>query len=134
MTMTTAEATGALLQHYGAGELDALMDLFADTVDLDVPGAPHVPWTGARSDKAGARAFFDLLINGGLTEPEAFDVHHIVVDGDQAVVLGRSRFRVTSTGRSFDNPFAIHVTVQDGKVVRYHMHEESYAIAEAFDR
>ncbi|QIM17601.1 SnoaL-like domain-containing protein [Leucobacter coleopterorum] len=129
---TTRETVDAFFAAFGSGNLEGVVSLFADTVDFNVPGAPNVPWTGARCTKSEVTDFFTLLIRGGLTEPEEFVVDATIVDGDEAVVAGYSRFRVVATGKSFDNPFAIHFTVRDGQLVRYHMHEDSYAISQAF--
>jgi ketosteroid isomerase-like protein len=128
-TRTTVDAFFAA---FGAGDLDALVATFATEVDFAVPGAPHVPWTGIRRTRDEVADFFALLLHGGLTEPEEFVVDATIVDGEHAVVAGHSRLRVVATGKSFDNPFAIHFTVREGKLVGYHMHEDSYAISEAF--
>jgi ketosteroid isomerase-like protein len=38
---------------------------------------------------------------------------------------------VRATGRDIVRPFAIHLCVRDGKIIRYHMYEDSWAVAEA---
>ncbi len=50
----------------------------------------------------------------------------------QGVVLGHFRHRVRRTGRTFACRFALHFEVSGGLIRRYHMFEDSYAIAEAF--
>jgi ketosteroid isomerase-like protein len=47
-------------------------------------------------------------------------------------VTGHCVFGVLSTGKKFTNAFALHFTVTDGKIVRYHMYEDSHAISAAF--
>ncbi|QIK63466.1 SnoaL-like domain-containing protein [Leucobacter viscericola] len=128
----TRETVDTFFAHFGSGNLEGVVAAFADNVDFLVAGAPNVPWTGARNTRDEVADFFTLLMQGGLTEPEEFVVEATIVDGDQAVVTGHSRFRVVATGKSFENPFAIHFTVRDGQLTRYYMHEDSYAISEAF--
>lgn len=129
---TTRETIDSFFTAFGSGDLQGVVDTFADTVDFSVPGAPNVPWTGTRQTRAEVADFFALIMQGGLTEPEEFVIDATIVDGDEAVVAGHSRFRVTATGKSFDNPFAIHFTAKQGLLVRYHMHEDSHAISQAF--
>jgi ketosteroid isomerase-like protein len=51
-----------------------------------------------------------------------FAIGHVLVDGPHAVVTGRSSRRVNSTGRSFDMMTALHMTVEDGLITRYHVY------------
>ncbi len=132
MTVSARSIVDAFLARFGSGDLPGLLELFADRVDFSVPGASNVPWTGNRSTKAEVTDFFTLLMTGGLTEAEAFDVDDTIVDGENVVIAGRSRFRVVATDKHFDNSFAIVFTVIDGLIARYHMHEDSHAISVAF--
>ncbi|QHC00079.1 hypothetical protein EK0264_07175 [Epidermidibacterium keratini] len=56
-----------------------------------------------------------------------FEVDHIVVEGDQGVVLGVIEDRVRRTGRSFLSRFALHLTVDQGEFTRYHFFEDAAA-------
>ncbi|GAB3661939.1 hypothetical protein GCM10027589_24570 [Actinocorallia lasiicapitis] len=127
---TTRETVETFFARFGAGAPD-LLDLFADTVDFDVPGAPTVPWTGPRTTKAEVAGFFPLF-GEYLTPAEEFTLTGVLVDGDDAVATGRCVFGVISTGKTFTNAFALHFTIDNGKIIRYHMHEDSHAIATAF--
>lgn len=129
---TTRETVDDFLTAFGAGDLDQVITAFATEVDFSVPGAPNVPWTGSRRTRDEVADFFTLLMRGGLTEPEEFVVDALLVDGEHAVLTGHARHRVVATAKSFDNPFAIHFTTRDGLLIRYHMHEDSHAISEAF--
>jgi ketosteroid isomerase-like protein len=64
-------------------------------------------------------------------QPEEFTVTHIVVDGEQAVIIGHLRDTVKATGGTLATPFAAHLTVVDGRITRYHLFEDSYAVAQA---
>ena len=89
--LTTGETVDAFFARFGAGDLPALLDLFADQVDFRVSGAPHVPWTGHRSGKEEIAQFFDLF-GKYLTAPENFTLHATIVDGEHAVVTGTCVF------------------------------------------
>ncbi|TDU04085.1 hypothetical protein EDD99_2539 [Streptomyces sp. 846.5] len=127
----TNDTIDAFFENFGAGNLPALLDLFADTVDFNVAGAPNIPWAGRRSGRAEIAEFFGLF-GEVLTPAESFAVNGRLVDGADGVVFATCVFGVLATGKKFTNSYALHVTVTDGRIVRYHMYEDSYAIAEAF--
>lgn len=135
MTTAQRQSTRTVLdsffERFGSGDLPGLLDLFADTVDFRVDGSPSVPWTGTRSSRQEISAFFEIFPKV-LTAPESFAVTTRVVDGQDAMVTADCVFGVLATGRKFTNRYALHLRVQDGRITRYHMYENSYAIAEAF--
>lgn len=128
---TTRETVDAFFTRFGAGDLPALLDLFAEQVDFNVAGAPNVPWAGRRSNKQEIAEFFGLF-GKYLTSAEEFALSTTVIDGEHAIATGRCVFGVLSTGKKFTNEFALHFTVTAGKIVRYHMYENSHAISAAF--
>ncbi|MEU1408702.1 nuclear transport factor 2 family protein [Streptomyces sp. NPDC005728] len=132
---TEQQSTQAVLdsffEKFGAGDLPGLLELFAEKVDFRVPGSPNVPWTGTRAAKAEISEFFQIFPKV-LTGPESFALKARIVDGPDAVVIAESVWGVLSTGKKFTNGYALHLTVEDGSIIRYHMYEDSYAIAEAF--
>ncbi|WP_020141211.1 nuclear transport factor 2 family protein [Streptomyces sp. 351MFTsu5.1] len=134
--MTTAAPTAravvnAFFDRFGSGDLPGALDLFAERVDFEVGGAANVPWAGSRSTRSEIADFFAVLTKE-LTPAEEFTLHTTVADDRHAVVLGRSRFGVRVTGRTFTNDFALHITVADGRIVGYHMYEDTHAISTAF--
>ncbi|WP_431043124.1 nuclear transport factor 2 family protein [Streptomyces sp. P1-3] len=118
-------------RHVAAREIDALSELIAEEIDWDIYGAEVVPWAGPRRTRAEAVEFFATLPDH--LEPEEFAVNRIVVDGSDAVVIGHLRQIVKATGKVFDSPFAFHLRVEEGKIVRYITFEDSLALARAFD-
>ncbi|MGC0423522.1 nuclear transport factor 2 family protein [Embleya sp. AB8] len=114
----------------GAGEFGRLSELFAEEVDWNVYGAEEVPWVGRRTTRAEVADFFDVLRRH--LEAEEFAVHRIVVEGEDAIVLGDMRQTVVTTGDLFVSPFAFHLTVHDGLITRYIPYEDSLNLARAF--
>ncbi|MBB5913845.1 hypothetical protein BJY24_002712 [Nocardia transvalensis] len=113
-----------------SGDFDRLGELFAEHVDWNVYGAQEVPWTGRRTTRAEAAAFFrDLPTH---LHAEDLTVDRIVVDGEHAVALGNMRQRVLVTGNLFVSPFAFHFTVEHGHITRYNPHEDSLALARTY--
>ncbi len=136
VAQTTAQASTvatveAFFASFGSGHLPGLLDLFADKVDFNVAGAPNVPWAGVRSSKDEIAEFFGLF-GQVLTAPDSFEITRKISQDEDAVVIANAVFGVLATGKKFTNRYALHFTVTDGKIVRYHMYEDSYAISEAF--
>lgn len=127
--MNTQQTIDQFFSHFSQGQLDEMLALFATDFEFEIAVAPHVPWNGPRTSIAELRAFFESF---GHTDTEAFNVEQTILQGEDAVILGRSRFRVKATGKAFDNVFALHIRIVNGKIARYHMYEDSFAIAEAF--
>ncbi|GAA3007982.1 nuclear transport factor 2 family protein [Kitasatospora albolonga] len=126
----TAETVQEFFNRFGAGDRTGMLELFAETTDFEVPGAPTVPWTGQRSTHGQIAEFIRSATEDVATK--AFNVDHILVDGQHAVVLGDFAHEVLSTGKVFASRFALHVTVTDGLITTYRMYENSVAAAFAF--
>jgi ketosteroid isomerase-like protein len=56
----------------------------------------------------------------------------LLVDGQDAVVLGTLADTAARTGRAYEAAFALHVTVERGEIVRHHAYEDSLAVWTAF--
>jgi uncharacterized protein len=50
---------------------------------------------------------------------------------DWAVIFGDFASQVTATGRLIESPFALILYVSDGKIVRFQMLEDSFAVSRA---
>ncbi|WP_424217509.1 nuclear transport factor 2 family protein (plasmid) [Streptomyces sp. BI20] len=134
-THETTEGTRAVVAEFfrslGAGEIEGALALLAEPLEWFTPGDVElIPWMGARSTRAEVRDFFAQA--GANLTAEEFVLAKVVADGADAVALGRFRYRVDATGLAFSSPFAVELRVADGRIVRYHMHEDSHAIALAF--
>lgn len=104
--------------------------LFADSVSFSVPHPPGVPWVPEVDSAEGMRTFFELLRTH--VQAKEFDLRRVIADGDDVVLFGRMVSEVKKTGRDIDTAFALHTTVRDGRITRYHLYEDSYAVAKAY--
>ncbi|MDP9846832.1 nuclear transport factor 2 family protein [Streptosporangium lutulentum] len=131
----TREIVGELLRRIGEGDHDKVAELFAERIDwqLNWPaeGHPAVPWIRPRSGRADIGQHFRLLDAHHVPELNGTSVTRILVDGDHAVVLGHIAQTVKAGGRSYSSAFALHLTVEDGLITRYHIYEDSLSVAEA---
>ncbi|MFK0165826.1 nuclear transport factor 2 family protein [Rhizobium sp. NPDC090279] len=107
---------------------EAIADLFATEVNWYIAGDPAlVPWVGKRQTRDSIRAFFDEL--GQNVEPRHFEVKRILSDDTMAVIVGDLASILRPTGKLVPSPFVIELTVDQGQITHYRLHEDSYAIA-----
>lgn len=143
MTTTTAATTTRavieeLLRRIGAGDPERIAELYADQGDWklnwpqDEHDRPATPWIRHRATRADAAAHYRDLAVHHLPGQAATEIERILVDGTDAVVLGEIRQTARVTGRPYRARFALHLTVEDGLIVRHHVYEDSLAVARAF--
>ncbi|MFG1790633.1 nuclear transport factor 2 family protein [Nocardia sp. NPDC049149] len=135
----TRAVVDELLHRIGAGDADAIADLYADEVDwrLNWPEAEHgrtmTPWIRHRSTGAESAAHFRSIADHHVPEAAATEIERVVVDGAEAIVLGEIRQTARGTGRAYRARFALHLTVEAGRITRHHVYEDSLAVAQAFE-
>ncbi|MER5439280.1 nuclear transport factor 2 family protein [Streptomyces sp. NPDC002790] len=134
----TRTVTEDLLRRIGEGDPERIAELYAEQGDwkLNWPETEHgratTPWIRHRSSRADAAAHYRALAEHHVPEHVATEVERILIDGNDAVVLGEIRQTARPTGRAYRARFALHLTVEDGLVTRHHVYEDSLAVAQAF--
>ncbi|CAL9335012.1 nuclear transport factor 2 family protein [Streptomyces albus] len=135
MTSSTADITRATVQKFLAlrlaGDTEGLTALFADRVDWLLAENPAVPWIRPRSTAAECAAQFTELMEHTVPEDARASVDTFLVDGTDAVLTGHVSGTVRATGKSFEGPFALRLTVEEGRITRHHLYENSLSIAQA---
>ncbi len=136
---TTRAVVEDLLHRIGEGDAERIAELFGEQVDwkLDWPEAEHgrsaTPWIRHRATRADLASLFRELAAHHLPDEAATVVERVLIDGTEAVVLGEIRQTARSTRRAYRARFALHLTVEEGLVTRYHIYEDSLAVAQAFE-
>lgn len=132
---SAAKRTGAVVEDYLAarlaGDVGRLVELFADEVDWQLAPNPVVPWIRPRSTGAECAAQVADLLEFTVPADAGARVDAFLVDGADAVLTGQLWGRVRSTGKAFESPFALRLTVEGGRITRHHLYEDGLAIAEA---
>ncbi|MFI0741369.1 nuclear transport factor 2 family protein [Streptomyces sp. NPDC021100] len=125
------------LRRCGQGDPERIAELYAPAVDWQVSWPvddhPAVPWIRPRATRADVADHHRSF--GALCVPAEgrVSVDHLMVDGDDAVLIGSSSQQVVSTGRRFSMRFALRLSVEGGLITRHHMYEDSLAVVEAFE-
>ncbi|MFE7277555.1 nuclear transport factor 2 family protein [Streptomyces sp. NPDC057623] len=132
---SVAEATRSVVREFIAarlaGDTARLVTLFAEEVDWLLAENPAVPWIRPRSTAAECAAQFTELMEHTVPEDARASVDTFLVDGTDAVLMGHVSGTVRVTGKTFEGPFALHLTVEDGRITRHHLYENSLSIARA---
>lgn len=135
----TRQVVQELLGRMGEGDPGRIAELYADEVDwrLDWPESEHgraaTPWIRERSGRADMADHFRELAAHHVPEEAGTVVERILVDGHDAVVTGEIRQTARPTGRAYRSWFALHLTVENGLITRFHVYEDSLAVARAFE-
>jgi uncharacterized protein len=115
------------------GERDLkLIELFADEFHWYVPGDPHFPWSGKRSQKSELPGFFAALWPMTVPGETNVRVDQFIEAGSHVVVMGEFDHKVASTGDRFKVEVVFHFIIEAGKIVHLHMYEDTLAAARAF--
>lgn len=132
---SVAEATRAVVQAFLAarlaGNTDRLVELFADKVEWVLADNPAAPWIRERSTAAECAAQFSELMKYTVPEDAHASIDTFLVDGTDAVLMGYLSGTVRATGKPFEGPFALHLTVEAGQITRHRLYENSLSIAAA---
>ncbi len=135
--MDTRDTVTELFRRIAAGDPDEIADLYAECFSwmLNWPAGDYtetVPWIRARDTRAGVAEHFRLIAEHHVAEYSSAEVHSVLVDGSEAIVLGILHNTAASTGHRYDAAFALHLTVEDGLITRHHVYEDSLSVMRAF--
>jgi ketosteroid isomerase-like protein len=127
----TVRIAEQLLAQIGSGaEPDEIAGVFSTDVQFEVPGeVGSLPWIGRRTGPGAVSEF----IRGTrlLLERVRLDVEGILANDDSAVILGDLASKLNATGRNIESPFALILHISDGKIARFRMLEDSFAVSRA---
>ena len=120
------------LGRLAAQDADGIQSLFAERIDWFVPGDGRLPWTGVRSRRTQVGEYFRTLWPALQAGESSVVPDAVLVEGREAVVFSLFKHMAASTGRRFQTPTALRITVSDGEIVRLHLYEDTAAVRDAF--
>ncbi|MDW9381548.1 nuclear transport factor 2 family protein [Chryseobacterium sp. JV558] len=133
MNSNIQEIIQHFLQFLSERNLKELTNLFSDTVDWYIPGDEEkAPWLGIRNNKQEVSDFFELLWKN--TEPISAKIDHIFTDDENAVITGEFATKMLETGNIAESLFCIQMRIQDHKIIRYRLLEDSLAVSKALEK
>ena len=131
--MAEQDNTAAAKQNYQdfmTGNIDGLLDSFAEDIEWELPETENVPFARTYKGRAGAADFFKQL--GEHQDPVSFNPREFIAQGDKVVVLGDYAWKVKKNGREFKGDFAHVFTYKDGKAIAFKEYLDTAAISAAY--
>lgn len=133
----TRRVAEALLQRLAVNDHAGVAELFTDDFDWrlswpdeELGGA--VPWIRERRTREDVAEHFRQLAAHNAPHDGGARIERIVVDGRDAVILGEVRNLMVRSGEPYRAAIALHLTVEGGRIRRYHVFEDSLAVARAW--
>src|SRR5579862_1192637 len=113
-----------------SGNIQAILESLSEEVDWFIPGPNNViPFAGQRRGREEVAKFFSEL--AASLSPKAFEPQEYISDKEKVVVLGRQRWQVKSTGRTYADDWAHVFWIANGKIVRFKEYHDTEAEAAA---
>ncbi|MGW2689986.1 nuclear transport factor 2 family protein [Streptomyces sp. NPDC001414] len=126
------DITGKFLERLGKQDANGIEELFASDIDWYVPGASSLPWTGRRTRQGEVSDYFNTMWPHYVPGKSEAAVETVLVDDKDVVILGSFTHTILSNGRQFTTPVAMHLVVEDGKIKRLGLYEDTLLVAESF--
>ncbi len=115
--MNNTEIVKEAYNNFGSGNIDGLIELFAEDIKWTMPDINGSPFDSVINGRENVRNFF-----GTLSETEEFtnfEPKEFIADGDKVVVLGSASGKIIPTGRDFEIDWVHIYTVDEGKITNF---------------
>lgn len=112
------------------GNIQGVLDTYTDDIEWVSNKLEGVPFSGTYQGKEGAAQYFKRVHE--VTERLQFEPSEFIAEGNKVVVTGHSTRKVRTTGITYNTPWVHVITVRDGKVARFEIHDNSAAVEAAF--
>ena len=118
------------LKYLGERNLTELTQLFSETVDWYIPGdETKATWLGIRNTRQEVSDFYELLWKN--TQPISANIDNIFADEENAVIVGEFSTKMVKTNNILNSLFCIQMRIQDNKIVRYRLLEDSFKVSKS---
>ncbi len=108
----------------------AIADLFTDDMTWDVPGDTSAfPWIGSQVGKQALLSF--LAESADRIERIYLKIDDVLASDARAVIVGRLASRIKRTGRGVEMTIAIILATSEGRISRFQLLEDSFAVSQA---
>ncbi|MEU4898282.1 nuclear transport factor 2 family protein [Streptomyces sp. NPDC044780] len=121
------------VERLGRQDAEGIQELFAEEIDWYVPGSDALSWTGRRTRREEVAPYFTTMWPHFVHGRSKVVLERVIVDGGEVVLLAVWTHTVVATGKEFTTPAAIHLTVEDNRIVRMHLYEDTLTVQEAFN-
>ncbi|MPW23444.1 ketosteroid isomerase [Paraburkholderia sp. CNPSo 3157] len=118
---------------FSKGDIEGVLITLAENVDWFIPGSTEIiPFAGRRHGPQEVGEFFSAL--AATQTAERFEPLDFIADQDKVVVLGVQRWRVASTGVTYEDEWAHVFTIENGRITKFTEYHDTAAEAAAHRR
>ena len=111
-------------------DIAGVLQTLDENAEWLIPGPGEIiPFAGTRRGPQQVGEFFSIL--AGTQTAELFEPREFIASQDKVVVLGTQRWRVNSTGITYEDDWAHVFTIQNGKITRFQEYHDTAAEAAA---
>ncbi len=127
--LSTVEVVQVFLARLAAQDAPGIARLCAPTVEWEAPNPNGARWThGLRTRREVESQFLTLFATFDL---EQLAVRQVVVDGGDAAVFGKARWRVLASGERVTSRFSAVFSIHQGEIEQYWQMPDTLAVAVA---
>jgi ketosteroid isomerase-like protein len=117
LSRRTREDAQRLYDAYRSGDLAGVLDALHDDVRWTSVAGPEVPWGGTCRGRAGVEAYFAAAL--GRISIQAYEIEHMIADGEWVTVLARVTATATATGRQEVFAKADVLRLREGRILEF---------------
>ena len=127
----TVRMAQQLLAHIGSGAApEEIAGIFSVDLQFEVPAdIGALSWVGSTSGRSAVSDF--IRGTRRLLKRIRFEVTGIMANGNRAVIVGDLISKVKATGKIIESLFALILRISAGKIARFQMLEDSFAVVQA---
>ncbi|MDR7304483.1 nuclear transport factor 2 family protein [Haloactinomyces albus] len=132
-TQTSRTVAEKFVERLGRQDPDGIQELFSEEIDWHVPGSDALPWTGRRTRREEVAPYFTTMWPHFAHGRSKVVLERVIVDGGDVMLLADFTHTVAASGKEFTTPAAMHLVVEDNRIVRMHLYEDTLTVDEAFN-
>ncbi|MFP3557832.1 nuclear transport factor 2 family protein [Paraburkholderia sp. SIMBA_049] len=114
---------------FSKADIEGVLKTLAGNVDWFIPGPEIIPFAGRRHGPQEVAEFFSTL--AATQTAERFEPVDFIASDDKVVVLGVQRWRVNSTGMTYEDEWAHVFTIESGQITKFKEYHDTEAEAAA---
>ena len=133
--MNSQENTSIVQESYalfGKGDVQNLMNLYADDIEFVFPGPANIPLPGTYRGKEEVLKFLSLLSQH--IAYETFELTDFIAQGNKVAVLGHERGKVKETNLPYEVDWVQVFTLKNGLITRLQAFLDTATVAAAFKK
>lgn len=129
--LTATEVVKRYFAAFARGNIADAIALLDENVVWHIDGDPSVSTTGLLCGQKEVKNWLERFPEN--FKPKVFAINELIEHNGSVLAIGRFRHTVLSSGNTIGSDMIIHFTVENSKITRYQIYEDSALLQRAFD-